>query len=110
MKVRILHIDECPNWEEAGRRLRTALDASGLDQVEVEYQLLTSAEDAAKVPFSGSPTILIDGTDAFPADGRTSDLACRVYFTDQGLAGLPTVAQLSRAVQDRLRSAGSATR
>ncbi len=102
MKVEILHIDGCPNSQEAGRRLRTALDALGLHDVGIGYRLLNSSEDAAAVPFAGSPTILLDNADAFPSDGRTTDLACRIYATDQGLAGLPTVDQLIRAVQDRI--------
>jgi hypothetical protein len=32
--------------------------------------------------------------DLFPSDGRTSNLACRVYLTPKGLAGRPTQEQL----------------
>lgn len=98
MKVEILHIDDCPNWEEAARRTRLALAEAGIQGAELDIRLLASPEDAAQVPFSGSPTILIDGVDAFPGGGRTSDLACRVYFTENGLAGLPTTEQLRLAV------------
>ena len=51
--------------------------------------------------FAGSPTILIDGADAFPTDGRTTDLACRVYYTDGRISRLPTVEQLVQALQER---------
>ena len=94
MKVEILHINECPNWEEAGRLARIALDQVGAHDVDIGYRLLTSSDEAAAVWFAGSPTILIDGADAFPTGGRITDLACRVYQTDTGLAGLPTVQQL----------------
>ena len=94
MKVEILHIDECPNWEEAGRRARIALDEVGMQDVDIRYRLLSTSEEAAAVWFAGSPTILIDGVDAFPTDGRTSDLACRIYHTDHGAAGLPETEQL----------------
>ena len=100
MKIEILHIDECANWEEAGRRAQTALAAAGGLEATIEYRLLSTPEDAAQVPFAGSPTILINGTDAFPGGGRTTDLACRVYYTDQGLAGLPTTEQLRDAFTD----------
>ena len=43
--------------------------------------------------------ILLDDVDLFPTDGRTSDLACRVYRTDTGFAGVPTVVQLVEAIQ-----------
>ena len=94
MKVEILHIGKCPNWEEAGRRVRIALDEVGARDVDIEFQLLSSSEEAADVWFAGSPTILIDGADAFPTDGRTTDLACRIYHTARGLAGLPGAEQL----------------
>lgn len=98
MKVEILHIDECPNWEQAGARTRAALDAAGVTDTQVEFRLLTSSEDAAAVPFAGSPTILIDGVDLFPDGARTTDLACRVYRTPAGLAGVPLTEQITEAI------------
>jgi hypothetical protein len=105
MEIEILHIDECPNWEEAGQRVRTALDSMGLSKVGVGYRLLRTSAEAAEVPFAGSPTILVDGVDAFPSEGQTTDLACRLYPTATGFAGLPTVDQLVEviAVRGRLR-------
>ena len=100
MHVEILHIDECPNWVEAGTRVEAALTELGRSDVEVTYRLLTDSAQAAAVPFAGSPTILLDGVDAFPSDGRTSDLACRVYRSGTGFAGVPTVAQLVEAIQN----------
>jgi len=100
MHVEILHIDECPNWVEAGTRVEAALTELGRSDVEVTYRLLTDSAQAAAVPFAGSPTILLDGVDAFPSDGRTSDLACRVYRNGTGFAGVPTVAQLVEAIQN----------
>lgn len=100
MRVEILHIDECPNWIEAGTRVESALTELGRVDVEVTYRLLTDSVQAAAVPFAGSPTILLDGVDAFPSDGRTSDLACRVYRSDAGFAGVPSVAQLVEAIQN----------
>ena len=101
MKVELLHIDECPNWEETGARLRTALDAVGKSDVEIDYLLLTTPEEAALHPFAGSPTILIDGQDPFPSGGPISALACRVYRTGTGLAGSPTAEQLAQALRGR---------
>lgn len=99
MRVEILHIDECPNWVEAGTRVEAALGELGHRDDVVTYRLLTDSAEAAAVPFAGSPTILLDGVDAFPTDGRTSELACRIYRTDTGFAGVPTVAQLVDAIQ-----------
>lgn len=63
--------------------------------------LLRSPEEAALVEFAGSPTILIDGEDAFPTGGRTTDLACRLYTTAAGLAGLPTEDMLETVIRAR---------
>jgi hypothetical protein len=100
MRVEILHIEDCANWEQAGKQARAVLDALGKEDTEVEYRLLRTRDEAAAVWFAGSPTILIDGTDAFPSGGRTSELACRLYYTDAGIGRLPTVEQLTRVFQE----------
>ena len=98
MRAEVLYIEECANWEEAGRSLRAALDSAGHPDVPIGFTLVASGTEAARVHFAGSPTILIDGQDLFPSDGRTSDLACRVYVTPNGLAGRPTQEQLETAL------------
>ena len=98
MNIEVLHIEECPSWVEAGNRLREALNATGFGETAIGYRLISTSEDAAQVPFAGSPTITIDGQDLFPSGGRTADLACRVYVTPNGLAGLPTTEQLVGAI------------
>lgn len=98
MRAEILHIEECPSWEAAGRSLRAALDSTGHRDVPIAFTVIASASEAARVPFAGSPTIVIDGQDLFPSDGRTRDLACRVYMTPKGLAGRPTQEQVEAAL------------
>lgn len=108
MKVEILHIDDCPNWAEAVLRVRTALAATGHEGASIITTTLRTQEDAERVAFAGSPTITVDGDDLFPTDGRTTDLACRIYFTPSGLAGLPTVGQLTEAITHRRIDGGRA--
>lgn len=98
MKFELLHIDACPNWTEAADRLTLALAATGHSDAPVTFRLLRTSEDAAGVPFAGSPTITLNGSDLFPTDGRTVDLACRIYHTPTGLAGLPTIEQIIDAI------------
>lgn len=100
VRVHLLRIDLCPNSVEAGAVARAAL---GLGDVSVEDMVLRTTSEASAVAFAGSPTILVDGEDAFPSNGRTADLACRVYPTDQGLAGTPTHDQIRDAIRARLR-------
>lgn len=94
MEFRVLHIDDCPNWQEAGTRLRAALDAAGLPDQRFDFLLIRSPADASGTGFAGSPTITLDGVDLIPTPGSTNDLACRIYRTDAGFAGVPTVDQL----------------
>lgn len=101
MKVEILHIPDCPNTAEAGDRLRTVLDSEGYTDADLAFVLIRSADEAAGLLFAGSPTILVDGGDLFPSADRTQDLACRVYSTPTGLAGMPTVDQLKEALASR---------
>ncbi|RDI22596.1 hypothetical protein DEU38_113164 [Rhodococcus sp. AG1013] len=100
VKVEILYVDACPNSREAGERVLAALASVGRADVEIEYRVLATSAEAAASQFAGSPTILVDGVDPFPAE-RVADLACRVYRTESGLAGVPTVAQLAEVFRGR---------
>jgi hypothetical protein len=99
MELEVLHIADCPNWREAGDRATRALTKCGRSDVQVTYRLLRTQGDAVDSAFAGSPTLVLDGADLFPSDGRTADLACRVYITPQGLTGLPTEDQIVDALE-----------
>jgi hypothetical protein len=99
MNVEVLHTDACPNRGETGRRLAQALRRTGHAEVEVSYRLIGDSETATRTHFAGSPTVVVDGADLFPSDGATSDLACRIYATPEGLAGQPTQEQLVDAIR-----------
>lgn len=98
MRVEVLHIEECPSWREAGVRLEVALVEAGIDAA-VEYRLLEEPADLAGTVFAGSPTIVVDGADLFPAAEPIRELACRVYPTPAGLRGMPDTAQLVTALR-----------
>ena len=102
MEIEILHIDECPSWENAEARTKEALNALGRTDVHVTTRLLRTPEEAAETSFAGSPTITVNGVDIFPSDGRTSDLACRVYPTPHGLKGTPTTEQITNALRPQI--------
>ena len=69
MNITLLHIEECPSWEEAGERLERALAATGHGDERVDVVLLNTPEEAGQYPFAGSPTILVGGVDLFPRCG-----------------------------------------
>jgi hypothetical protein len=99
VSIQILHIDACPNWTQAGDRVREALRSLGMEETQISFRLLSSGAEAKQVPFAGSPTILRDGEDLFPVGDRTDELACRVYVTPTGLAGSPTTEQIIDALR-----------
>lgn len=101
MRLELLHIDECPNSVKAYERLEAALTALGRTDVEVNMRLLESASDIEGTGFAGSPTITVNGSDIFPDGASTGDLACRIYMTPNGYAGLPTIDQLTKALRNR---------
>ncbi len=101
MRATVLHIDDCPNWVQAGERFEAALRAEGRGDVTVEYRLLSTTAEAAQTAFAGSPTLVLDDEDLFPSAGRTAELACRIYRTPSGLAGIPTTAQIVDAIDRR---------
>lgn len=92
--IRLRYFDGCPSWELAHDRIRATLRELRSDDTPLSLERVESLEDAERLGFVGSPTILIDGRDAFPSTGSTFGLACRVYETPAGLAGCPTIDQL----------------
>ena len=101
MKAEILFFVGCPNWEAAAERVRAAATTIGRMDVEIALWRIGSDAEAAASPFAGSPTILIDGVDAFDDAVQVDHLACRVYRTGTGFSGLPTIHQLADALRAR---------
>ncbi len=94
-RLELLYFPACPHWTLAEERLSEVATRFGLP---VEHRLVTTEEEAERVSFRGSPTILIDGVDPFAEDGQAIGLSCRPYRTPDGLAGSPTAAQIAAAL------------
>src|SRR5215218_8662084 len=98
MDVRLLYFDGCPNWTVAEERLRLALVRVGHGDEPIRRMLVERTEEAERLGFIGSPTILINGRDPFAAGDDRPALACRVFTTPEGRTGSPTVEQLIEAL------------
>lgn len=94
LQVRLLYFEGCPHWRTADERLRQALERVERRDVEVERRQVTDVENAEREGLRGSPTVLVDGRDPFADEGAPVGLTCRIYQTDQGAQGAPTVEQL----------------
>jgi hypothetical protein len=93
VRVRLLYIEGCPHWRTAKQRLEEVL-AEAPESPPVELVAVTSAEEAERVRFRGSPTILVDDRDPFARDSDPVGLTCRLYETPEGPSGSPTAEQL----------------
>ncbi|HZW45468.1 MAG TPA: thioredoxin family protein [Dermatophilaceae bacterium] len=99
MNVSLLYFEGCPSWHEADDRLRQALDTTGHVDTTIRYVLVSTPEEAERLQFRGSPTVLVDDVDPFAEPGSAVGLACRLYPTeDGGRAGSPTLEQLINAL------------
>ena len=104
MDITLLYFDDCPNWKIADQRL-AAIAAERTD-LTVTRHLVDTLEEAERVGFHGSPSILVDGVDVFAEPGAGVGLSCRVYRTPDGLAGAPTLEQLRAALAGAGGTAG----
>jgi hypothetical protein len=99
-RVELVVFEGCPN-ARAARELIDQVNASLALEPQVDVVVVPDAETAERARFLGSPTIRVDGRDIEPgAEDRTDyALACRVYETASGVAGLPEEAWLRQALK-----------
>ena len=97
MEVTLRYFDGCPNWKEAQAHLEVLGDEGF--HLEIGHQLIDTPELAAQVGFRGSPTILLNGADPFADPDAPVGLTCRVYQTDTGFDGSPSIDQLRAAIE-----------
>ena len=103
MLVEILYFEGCPNHEPA-RALVERLSRELAVDPEIRMVEVPDAEAALRLRFLGSPTVRVDGHDVEPGADKRDEfmLACRVYRTDSGFAGVPD----ERWLRDRLAADG----
>jgi len=81
MQIQFLYTDGCAHNDAARRVLREAMEEEGI-RAYVEEVYIRTEEDARRLGFPGSPTILINGLDV--GGGSLPDLGCREYETADG--------------------------
>jgi hypothetical protein len=98
MEITLQYFDGCPNWKTADARLTELI--SGRPNLRLTRELVATVEQAERIGFRGSPSILVDGVDPFADPNAPVGLACRIYSTPAGPAGAPTRAQLRELLGD----------
>jgi hypothetical protein len=103
--VELLYWEGCPSYPEALAQLRQALAAVGHGDVGVTVRHVGDDAQAREERFIGSPTIRVEGVDAFPPhDGDEPGLNCRIYRLRDGRVSPLPDPELLRASLERLLS------
>jgi hypothetical protein len=95
LNVELLYFEDCPNARIVDDRLTVLESELGF---RLSRREVTTPEDAERLGFRGSPTILVDGVDPFIGGPEPIGLSCRIYETPDGPAGRPTDEQLREAL------------
>lgn len=98
MDIALLYFDDCPNWNVTASHL-TALAAEFPD-LTITHHLVETPQEAERVGFRGSPSVLINGVDAFANPEDPVGMSCRLYQTPNGPAGSPTFDQLRNVITE----------
>jgi hypothetical protein len=99
MRIEILYVPGCPNYQPAIERLQAVLASqevkSGIQGIPV-----TTEGEAKALLFPGSPTVRVNGEDVEPHQASVPSLACRLY---ENRSGIPSEELLRAAISDARR-------
>jgi hypothetical protein len=98
MRIELLLVAECPHESAAAELIATAVADTGVQATFTERVIATEVE-ARQRGFTGSPTILLNGSDPFAQSGAPVALSCRLYATPSGLRGVPDLRDLRQALK-----------
>lgn len=99
MRIVVQYFEGCPHAQLASDRVREALRVVGMPHEDIVLSRIEGPEQADAVAFRGSPTILLDGADPFGDEDAAVGYACRVYVTEGGPDGAPSVPQLVQVLR-----------
>ncbi|MGA5439779.1 hypothetical protein ACPCKW_09685 [Streptomyces griseoincarnatus] len=98
MNIELLVVSDCPHAGPPAKLFRRVLVSIGLDGAAFITRVISDTREVEAEGFTGSPSFMVDGRDLFAEPGRSPGTACRVYRTPNGLAGLPGLYQMRRAL------------
>lgn len=100
-EIQLLYFDDCPSWQTALANLRQVIETENLD-FQVHLIEITTSQQAQEERFLGSPSFRLNGVDLWPETRTRYNMSCRVYQTDEGMRGSPTVEMLREKIQEIL--------
>jgi hypothetical protein len=100
VNIELLVVQDCPHEAAAASLLLRAIQDVDLGEVKVITTTVRTQREAERWGFVGSPTFRLNGRDLFAQPGAFPALACRIYETSTGLAGVPGLDSLSSALKE----------
>lgn len=104
MQIQFLYFSGCPSYQQGLENLKQALKEMDLAE-DFEMINIDSDENAREFQFIGSPTIRINGFD-LDANARDKEVTgykgCRIYQTEKGIQGSPTIEMIKKFIQENL--------
>jgi hypothetical protein len=100
VKIDFLYYEDCPSHDAALERLHEVLDEEGV-RAGIEITKVETSDQAQRLRFVGSPTILVEGQDIDPPPAEAPyALTCRVYRWEDGrFSPLPSPDMIRRALR-----------
>lgn len=98
MEIEVLVVPDCPHQGPATELIAAALADTGV-RAHVTITTIATHDQALQRGFTGSPTILLNGSDPFATPDSPAALTCRLYPTPDGLRGVPELQHLRRALK-----------
>lgn len=100
MEIVLRYLGGWLNWLLASTRLREALHAVEAAATPVTCRTADNPDEAQRLRFRGSPTILASGRDRFARPGDPVGLGGRIYASAGGGDRLPAVRQIQAVLAD----------
>ena len=104
-RLRVLYSKGCPGGEPTANIIRELLDSQSAGQKTDLSVEEFDHEEFLALGTPGSPTILLNGRDLFPAEERPTEVfpvasCCRLYATPEGLKSHPTQRMVREALDN----------
>ncbi len=100
MRIEILYVPGCPNYQPTFERLQAAL-ASEAVNTGIQGIPVTTDIEAKALLFPGSPTVRVNGEDVEPRQTSVPSLSCRLY---ENRSGIPSEELLRIAISAAKRN------
>jgi hypothetical protein len=99
-KFELLYFDDCPSWQDGLENLKAALIEEGINDADIQLVLIDNEVDALKEKFLGSPSFRVNGQDLWPEERKTYHLGCRVYASEKGHKGFPSIEMVREKIRE----------